>query len=365
MKRATKRVTIRVTAVAAISAAVAAFGPAQAQDVSAVLQYKGKDRTEKLLAGAKKEGKLVFYSAMIANQAIRPLVAGFMKKYPFVKTTYWRAKSEDIVTKTLAEAKAKNVVGDVIEGTGVGELAAQANIVARFYSPELKAYPEKYIDKQGQWAATRLSYYGMAFNTRMLPPDKAPKSFEDLLKPEFKGKISWRIGSASGTPLFLTNLRVAWGEDKAMAYFRKLAGQKMINFGSGSARTLVNRVVAGEYPIAVQIFAHHPLISKAKGAPVDARVFTPVATTAATLVLPTGTKHPHAAMLFVDYVLSKEGQSILRKANYIPVHPDVPTSPKIASVVPKKGVAEENFISPEQLLKYTESSQKIYETMFR
>ena len=327
--------------------------------------YKGKDRVEKLVAGAKKEGKLIFYSAMIANQAIRPLVAGFMKKHPYVKTTYWRGKSEDIVTKALAEAKANNVVGDVIEGTGVGELAVQAKVVANFYSPELDAYPAKYRDKQGQWAATRLSYYGMAFNTKMLPPGKEPKSFEDLLKPEYKGKISWRIGSSSGTPLFITNLRMAWGEDKAMAYFRKLKDQKMINFGSGSARTLVNRVVAGEYPIAVQIFAHHPLISKAKGAPVDARIFTPVATTAATMVLPKGTKNPHAALLFIDFLLSKEGQTILRTANYIPVHPGVETSPKIASVVPKKGVAEENFVSPEALIKYTESSEKIYETMFR
>ena len=67
--------------------------------------------------------------------------------------------------------------------------------------------------------------------------------------------MSWRIGSASGTPLFLTNLRTAWGEEKANAYFKKLAEQKIVNFGAGSARTLVDRVIASEYPIALNIFA--------------------------------------------------------------------------------------------------------------
>ena len=95
--------------------------------------------------------------------------------------------------------------------------------------------------------------------------------------------MAWRIGSSTGTPLFLTNLRLAWGEDKAMAYFDKLKDQKIVNFGAGSARTLVDRVIAGEYAIALNIFAHHPLISKGKGAPVNSQLMDPVASTAATM----------------------------------------------------------------------------------
>ncbi len=125
------------------------------------------------------------------------------------------------------------------------------------------------------WTPTRLSYYSIAYNTRLVPADKVPKSYDDLLDPQWKGKIAWRIGSASGTPLFITNLRLAWGEEKARAYFEKLKEQKIVNFGAGSARTLVDRVIAGEYAIALNIFAHHPLISKAKGAPVNSQLLDP------------------------------------------------------------------------------------------
>jgi iron(III) transport system substrate-binding protein len=79
----------------------------------------------------------------------------------------------------------------------------------------------------------------MAYNTKLVPKDQVPQSFEDLLDPKWKGKIAWRIESASGTSLFLTNLRLAWGEERAMDYFKKLSQQKIVNFGSGSARTLI------------------------------------------------------------------------------------------------------------------------------
>ena len=148
----------------------------------------------------------------------------------------------------------------------------------------------------------------MAYNTKLVPKDQVPQNFEDLLDPKWKGKIAWRIESASGTSLFLTNLRLAWGEDRANAYFDKLKTQNVINFGAGSARTLVDRVIAGEFAMAMNIFAHHPLISKAKGAPVNTVLLEPVPSTAGTMVVPKGVRHPHAAMLLADFILSKEGQ---------------------------------------------------------
>ena len=217
-----------------------------------ILTYKGPDREQKLLDGAKKEGQVVFYSAMIVNQALRPIVDAFEKKYPFVKVTYWRGETEDIVAKLSAEERANNVVGDLIEGTGVGELAVSAGFLTPYYSPSIDEYPAAERDPNNLWTPTRLSYFSAAYNTKLVPADKMPKTYEALLDPQWKGKMAWRIGTASGTPLFITNLRLAWGEDKAMAYFKKLAQQKIINFGSGSARTLVDRVIAGEYPIALQ-----------------------------------------------------------------------------------------------------------------
>jgi ABC-type Fe3+ transport system substrate-binding protein len=338
---------------------------AYAQSADDILHYKGPDREQKLIEGAKKEGQVVLYSALIVNQATRPIVEKFGKKYPFVKASYWRADSEDIAQKISAEVRANNVVADVFEGTGVGELAVGANLAQPYYTPAIEVYPSQYRDPAGMWTPTRLSYYSIAYSTRLVPPNKVPKSYDDLLDPQWKGKMAWRIGSASGTPLFITNLRLAWGEEKAKAYFEKLMEQKIVNFGAGSARTLVDRVIAGEYAIALNIFAHHPLISKAKGAPVNSQLLDPTASTAATMGVVKGAKHPYAAMLLIDFILSKEGQEILSSAEYFPADPAVPPLPSLAGVVPKTAGVPENFVGPDKLVKYTDSSEEIFRQLFR
>ncbi len=99
---------------AAIACALATRASAQTSD--SILTYKGPDREQKLIEGAKKEGAVVFYSGMIVNQALRPVAAAFQKKYPFINMTFWRGDSEDIVTKVSAEMRAHNPQGDVIEG---------------------------------------------------------------------------------------------------------------------------------------------------------------------------------------------------------------------------------------------------------
>jgi iron(III) transport system substrate-binding protein len=355
----------RIPTIAMIFAVVLCAHSASAQAPDNILKFSGPDRQQKLIEGARKEGQVAFYSAMIVNQALRPIADKFGKKYPFIKMTYWRADSEDIAQKVSAEVRANNVVGDVVEGTGVGEQAVQAGLLVPYTTPAVAAFPEPYRDPTNMWTPTRLSYYSIAYNTRLVPENKVPKTFEDLLDPQWKGKIAWRIGSASGTPLFMTNLRLAWGEEKARAYFAKLKELKIVNFGAGSARTLVDRVIAGEYAIALNIFAHHPLISKAKGAPVNSKLLDPVASTAATMGVVKGARHPHAALLLIDFVLSKEGQEILLGADYFPADPNVPPAPMLAPVVPKLAGVPENFVGPDKLMKYTDSSEEIFRELFR
>src|SRR4051794_2845180 len=97
-----------------------------AQSLNDILHYKGADRQQKLIEGARKEGTVVLYSSMIVNQGVRPIAEKFGRKYPFVKVTYWRADSEEVAQKLSAEVRANNVIADVFEGTGVGELAVDA-----------------------------------------------------------------------------------------------------------------------------------------------------------------------------------------------------------------------------------------------
>jgi iron(III) transport system substrate-binding protein len=358
---------VRSAAILPLAAAFACLleSVASAQSPDNILTYRGGDREQILIEGAKKEGAVVFYSGMIVNQALRPVAAAFAKKYPFVNMTFWRGDSEDIVTKVSAEVRAGNPQADVIEGTGIGEIAVRSGLAQPAWSPQLAGIPQRLRDPRELWAPTRRSYFSIAYNTRLVASESAPKTYEDLLDPKWNGRMAWPLLSAIGAPLFVTNLRTAWGESRALAYLKRLATQNIINFGAGNPRTLVDRVIAGEYPIALQVFAHHPLISAAKGAPVASQLLPPVASAAGTIVIPKQARHRCAAMLLMDFLLSPEGQRILATSEYLPVRSDVDPLPMIASIVPSKVGAEENFISPEILEENTERSAKIVEELFR
>ena len=329
--------------------------PAQALDNP--LTYAGADREAALIEGARSEGEVVFYSAMIVNQALRPISEAFMKKYPFVKVNYWRAESAGIFTKLSAEVRAGKVVADVVEGTGVGESVIQAGFALPYTTPAIAAVPDRYRDPNGLWTPTRRSFFGVAYNTKLVAAGDVPKTYDDLLDPRFRGRMSWHAGSASGADLFVTNLRVAWGDAKTRDYLHRLADQKVASLSGASARGLVDRVIAGEMLLALNIFAHHPLISKAKGAPVSTVLLDPVASTVGTMILPKGLRHPHAAMLLVDFILSREGQTILSEAGYFPTHRDVTTRADLTPILEGLGRVSEQFITPERLVRDTATSE--------
>ena len=359
----------RTHALPALAALAFAFhfasaAPANALTAEEVLNYKGADRDKVLYEGAKKEGQVVFYSGMIPNQTLRPLAESFQKKYAGVKLNFWRADSEEIVIKMTAEQRAGNMVGDVLEGTGVGELAVEAGLVQPFTSPVLNEYPDQYHDPRHLWAPTRLSYFGTAYNTKQVSGDKIPRNLDALLEPAWQSKMAWSFAPATGAGLFLTTIRLTLGEEKAAAYFQKLSKQKIANLAETS-RTVVDRVYAGEYAIGLAIYAHHPLISKGKGAPVDTVLMEPVASAAGVMLVAKNLPHPNAAMLLVDFILSKDGQEIMAKSEYFPARPDVPALPQLAPIVPKNAGMKELFINPEKLQKYADSSAKILADVFR
>jgi ABC-type Fe3+ transport system substrate-binding protein len=107
------------------------------------------------------------------------------------------------------------------------------------------------------------------------------------------------------------------------------------------------------------------LISRAKGAPVDSKLMDPVPSTAGTMIIPKGVRHPYAALLLADFILSKEAQQILADAEYFPARSDVPPKDMLAAVIPARAGVPELFLSPERLNQYTESSQKIFEELFQ
>ena len=254
----------------------------------------------------------------------------FMKKYPFVKMTFWRGDTEEIIAKVSAEMRANNLVADVFEGSGGGEIAVEAGFTQPFRSPDVPATTRKSISiPRAIWTPdAAIHYFSIAYNTRQVPADKVPKTYADLLNPQWKGKMAWPNARATGT---LSVHDQPCGSPGARREARwlissKLSEQKIINFASGSARTLVDRVIAGEYPIAINIYAHHPLISAGQG---RAGQFAAHGTGAEHVGLAHSAQgrsqasaRCHAALRF--HPEPREGQEIMAKAEYFPVRSDVP-----------------------------------------
>ena len=329
-----------------------------------IATYKGADRDQLILAGAKREGKVVFYSGMIENQALRPIAEGFKKKYPFVAVEYWRGDSRALVQKALTERRAARVIGDILESTGGAEALIRAQAVEPFFSSSTAGFPGNYVDPKGMWVASRLDYFGMAYNTRQVSAADVPKSYEELLDPRWKGAIAWRADSEVGAILFIAGVMRDMGKGKGEAYLKRLAAQRIVNY-AGSARALVDRVGEGEYKLAVEIYAHHPLISKAKGAPLDTQMLSPVPSALSTIQLARNAPHPNAAMLLIDYMLSKEGQEVLRAAQYLSPNPQVDTDPSLRKIIPRLNGLKEIVFTPDLMFESRDEANALFNKYFR
>jgi len=345
-----------------ITAAGAGSAVAQTAPTDNPAMLRGADRELRLIEGARKEGQVTVYSSMIVDQALRPLIDGFAAKYPFVKPQYVRDDPPQQLQKIQAEARSGRMVADVLESTGLEVPVRAGNINQPFWSPQIEGFPENRRDPEQYWAPTRYSYLGACHNTNLIKPGEVPKSFEDLLDPKWKGKIAWS-STVIGAMLFITAVRNRLGEDKAVAYLQALAKQDLVPIPSAN-RVVVDRVMAGEHALCLDAFLHHPIISARKGAPVAPLPLDPVLTVVSSVMLPNKPPHPYAAMLFIDYLLSKEGQHKLREADYFPARADVSPSPDLDKIVPGKIGMRENYISPAQMNSELPRSRALYQELF-
>ncbi|HTK14050.1 MAG TPA: extracellular solute-binding protein [Xanthobacteraceae bacterium] len=360
----TVRVPRYLAALAMLIGMTSVAQTACAATIDEIAHLSGPDREKVLLEGARKEGKVTLYSAMIEDQALRPVAAAFRKKYPFLQMDFWRADSRDLINKTLAEARGRAVIGDLVEGGGVSQALRRAKVLQPFRSPMLAAYDKQLYDPEGYWAATRVSYFGLAYNTRLIKSEDVPQTYDDLLNPKYKGKLCWSgSGETGGETMFITFIRLIKGDEAADDYLRRLSEQHVITYMS-SAREAVNKTMEGECGIALNIFLHHPIISARKGASVAPKPLDPVEMNASVVTLAKGSQHPHAAMLLIDYLLSREAQEILEGANYFPAHPDAEPSKMLASIIPSKIGMKTKFVSEEVLFKERTKSLALQKKYF-
>jgi len=281
------------------------------------------DRQKVLIEGAKKEGKISWYTTLIVDQVVRPVKDAFEKEYPFLQVEFFRGNAERLVQKMLAEYQAKRYDVDIIDGTVSPTMVRRAGYLQRFYSPVLAEYPADLKDPQGYWGTTNLYFFATGYNTKMVKLNEIPKTYEDLLNPRWKGQMMWSTSRGSGAPIFVGTILNTMGQEAGKTYLQRLKAQNIAK-STASNRQVLDLTIAGEYPLALQIFNHHAYISKTAGAPVDWMPHEPVTATIQTIALAKNSPHPHAAMLLIDFAMSEKGQKVFQQSNYLPSHPKVP-----------------------------------------
>jgi iron(III) transport system substrate-binding protein len=265
-------------------------------------QYTGADRQQRLEEAAKKEGSVSVYTTNTNPK----LWDAFMARYPGVKVDAYRADSTALNQRVANEEQAGKHLVDVLENE---DLSPFMSFLQPYSSPETATYPKEAIQPQGYWAPTRASYVGLGFNTKLVTREQAPKNWDDLLDPQWKGKMTL-AGSSTGVRM-IGALLYTRGED----FVRKLA-QQQIRVQNISGRALADLVVGGEVPLSPTIFNSHVADSKKKSAPIDWIPLEPTVANPGVIGIAARAPHPNAAMLFIDFALSEQGQKIYVDQGY-------------------------------------------------
>ena len=266
---------------------------------------------------ARAEGEVVLYSSL-NNEQIVTLVDAFKKKYPAIKPSFYRGTSERVLQRASTEAKAGRFAVDVMTSTGFQvQLMKESGLTQRFVPAEAAAFDDGFKDPDGHWVNVHSLLNSMAYNTQLVKPNEAPKKYEDLLAPRWKG----RIGVNLLDPEWYVSLQRRWGKDKARGYLKALAAQQpAVRDGYNITAQLL---AAGEFHVVSNTYAHIAARIKGQGGPVQYVFDEPVITYVHPMVLAKGAPHPNAGKLLIGFILSIEGQRMLRDQGRIPAHRDV------------------------------------------
>ena len=293
---------------------------ASAETIADIASLSGPDRTQRLIDGAKKEGVVSLYSSAVTDNS-NAIASAFEKKYG-VTVKLWRGSSEDILRRAVTEHRGGRDDVDVAETAGTEmEGLRREQLLQEISSPVFADLIPQAVAPHRPWVTSRLSIFTAAFNTTLIKPEDAPKTYEDLTDPQWKGKLGVEADDGN----WFMSIAGAMGEDKAVALFRKIVARNGMSMRKGHT-LLSNLVVAGEVPLALTVYGYRINELKAKAAPIDGAVLPPA------VALPTGiavfahAPHPYAAALFMDFFLG-DGQRILADRGNVPTNRTVQEPP--------------------------------------
>ncbi len=294
------------------------------------------------LEKAKEEKKVVLYHTTNVPDT-RDIIQGFRKKYPFVEVESYRATGEKLFHKITTEVKAGRHLADAYMISGLQTwLLKDAGLLSPFKSPEREKVDPALKDKLGYWTGVYWNLEVLGYNTQMVSAAEVPKKWEDLLTPRWKGQIGLEEEDVNWYTMILHLM----GEEKGKAYARQLAKQQLqIRAG----HTLMAQLLAaGEFALTLTIRTHSAEDLKGKGAPIEWSAIEPLAPNPPVSVsLPTNPPHANTGKLFIDFILSREGQEIIAKLKRNPSRTDVdqpvPRAAKIKLVEIDHDVVAKNY----------------------
>ena len=341
---------LAVVLVAALSLAF----PARAQvkpDATAadVGLYAGPDRLQKLIEGAKKEGELNLYTSSQSDD-VGAVAAAYEKKYG-VRVSVWRASSEKVLQRALAEARANRHAMDVAETNGPEmESMHREKILQRVTSPRHADLIAPALLPHGEWVGTRLNVFVQAYNTKAVRREDLPRTWEDLLDPKWKGKLGIEQEDAD----WLAGMLGEMGEARGTRVFKQIVAKNGMSVRKGHT-LLTQLVVSGEVPLALTVYNYKAEQLRSKGAPIGWFAIGTAIARPNGVGVARAAPHPHAAVLFYDFEISEEGQRILAGRDF------VPTSRKVDTPLNKLPL---RFVDPRVTLDEYDKWVNLYQEIF-
>jgi iron(III) transport system substrate-binding protein len=325
------------------------------QVLTRISALSASERKAVLEAGAKDEGQLDFYTSISSGDHPK-IMAVFKNRYPFLETSTYRSTPARLFTRLDTEAKAGRFAVDVL-GTSPVQiwLVKEKKLSIPYRSPEVTAFPEKSYDPEGFWASYDVTPLILAYNSTLVKPEEVPTTNQELLDPRWKGRMSLGTDEYEWFAVMLESM----GKDKGLAFMQSLAKQDLKLPGS-SSRLRVQLMMAGEGSMAIAARARRVVEFKEMGAPVDLRILEPYPALPGVLTLMRHAPHPHAAILFFDWLLSAEGQTAMSQAPRIALRKGVKHIPRHEQLFAK----EFFFVSPSFLAPNLNETIELYNKTF-
>jgi iron(III) transport system substrate-binding protein len=311
----------------------------------------------KIVEAAKKEGKLVAYVSMLTENATA-LLAEFKKKYPFIDTSLYRVNTQKLLPKIQLEARTQQHQADVISATfTIWNELTRGKLIIKYDSPERSRFPADLKDADGYWNILHLGVQGMAYNTKLVTPDIAPKNYEDLLHPRWRPKqIAMDYRDSSWMAVMLEIM----GEAEGIAFMKKLAAKDL--YMRENKNLLTQLLAAGEFPVLANTYLETFAKIQKAGAPIEwVAGRNPIPASTHLLGIYAHARHPNAAKLFVDFLLSREGQSLT--ANVIGTYP---ANPDVESELRKKTAGYRlHPVNPKMMSRFDEINKQYMEIFWK